>query len=173
MNTINRGCVKSLKHPLQHVLWMASSRAVKTFITAFASVLAGLIAASTYLFLQHEEAMRGMMGGVMPGMMWMPLAFAALLAVAVLVPVVVYLTASGGGGVRVAGLTPQEQAVVNYLKRRGGEATQKEIAQDLNISRLKAYRLIASLRRRGVVSTTPHGRTNIVRLTAGHMTEQT
>jgi uncharacterized membrane protein len=116
--------------------------------------------------------MRQMMGGMMPGMTWMPLAFAALLAVAVLVPLIVYLTASGGGGVRVAGLTPQELAVFNYLKQRGGEATQKEIAQDLKISRLKAYRLIASLRRRGVVSTTPHGRTNIVRLTAGYMTEQ-
>jgi len=36
---------------------MASSRAVKTLITAFASVLAGLIAASIYLFLRHEAVM--------------------------------------------------------------------------------------------------------------------
>jgi hypothetical protein len=66
------------------------------------------------------------------------LAFAALLAVAVLVPVVVRLSAFEGGDVRIAGFTPSEQALVNYLKRRDGDATQKEIAQDLKTSRLKS-----------------------------------
>jgi hypothetical protein len=66
------------------------------------------------------------------------LAFAALLAVAVLVPVVVRLSAFEGGDVRIAGFTPSEQALVNYLKQRDGDATQKEIAQDLKTSRLKS-----------------------------------
>ena len=70
------------------------------------------------------------------------LAFAALLAVAVLVPVVVRLSASEGGDVRIAGFTPSEQALVNYLKQRDGGSTQKEIAQDLKTSRLKAYMLV-------------------------------
>ena len=153
---------------------MVSSRAVKALLVAFPTALAMLVAATIYLYWQHEAEMRRMMGGVTPGMMmpWMLLTFVALLAVAAFVPIMVYFIASSGGGVRVAGLTPSEKAVVNYLKQRGGEATQREIAQALNISRLKAYRLVSSLRRRGVVKTTPLGRTNKVTLTKDHMPEQ-
>jgi len=113
-----------------------------------------------------------MMGGMMPGMMmpWIPLILALLLAVASMM-IMVYVFALDRGGVRVAGLTPSEQEVVNYLIRQGGQATQKEIAQALNISRLKAHRLVASLKRRGVVITTPHGRTNKVTLTKDSMPE--
>jgi len=64
----------------------------------------------------------------------------------------------------ITALTPQEQAVIQLLSREGGQALQKDIARSLNISRLKTYRLVSSLKKRGVVTVEPWGKTNLVRL---------
>ncbi len=106
------------------------------------------------------------------GMPWIPLSFAALLVVAAAVPIIVYALALDRSGVRFSGLTSAEQAVVDYLLRQGGQATQKDIAQALNMSRLKVHRLVTSLKNRGIITTTPYGRTNKVTINKDHKPEQ-
>jgi uncharacterized membrane protein len=114
--------------------------------------------------------MRSMMGNMMPGMMmpWMAVLLIAPLVPLIIVPLVLYMMMERSGATKVAGLTSIEHAVVKLLMERGGSSTQREIALALNISRLKAHRLITSLKNRGVVEVEPMGRTNLVKLNVGH-----
>ncbi|MCS6788215.1 MAG: MarR family transcriptional regulator [Aigarchaeota archaeon] len=47
-----------------------------------------------------------------------------------------------------------------------GPMTQREIAMELGVSRVRAHRLVRQLERRGLVETEPRGRTKLVRLKA-------
>ena len=67
-------------------------------------------------------------------------------------------------GTAIRALTEDEKRVVEYIINNGGEALQKDIAKDLNLSRLKTHRIITSLKKRGVVSVEPWGNTNLVKL---------
>jgi len=60
-------------------------------------------------------------------------------------------------------LLDEERKVVALLSERG-EVTQRDLARELGISRVRAHRLVRELERRGVVTTQPYGRTKIVRL---------
>ncbi|BAJ50576.1 hypothetical protein CSUB_C0717 [Candidatus Caldarchaeum subterraneum] len=118
---------------------------------------------------QHDVAMSGMMremmGMSMLGMMWwvyLPLLAGALLLIAL--PVVLYLSARDVPV--VAGLTSEERAVVDLLRRSNGVVEQRDISRALGISRIKTHRIVASLRRREVVEVTRRGRTNLVKLKA-------
>jgi len=64
------------------------------------------------------------------------------------------------------GLLEEERRVVELLSERGA-VTQRDIARELAISRVRAHRLIEELERRGIVTTEPRGRTKIVRLRQG------
>lgn len=118
---------------------------------------------------QHDVAMGGMMremmGMSMWGMMWwvyLPLLVAALLLI--MLPIVLYLSARDVPV--LAGLTAEERAVVDLLRRSNGVVEQRDISRVLGISRIKTHRLVASLRRREVVEVTRRGRTNLVKLKA-------
>ncbi len=109
--------------------------------------------------------MREMMGMSMWGMMWwvyLPLLVAALLLI--MLPIVLYLSARDVPV--LAGLTAEERAVVDLLRRSNGVVEQRDISRVLGISRIKTHRLVASLRRREVVEVTRRGRTNLVKLKA-------
>ena len=85
--------------------------------------------------------------------------------VGVAVTLAVLVTASGtrGRGEVPSGLLDEERKVVELLSERG-EVTQRDLARELGISRVRAHRLVRELERRGVVTTQPYGRTKIVRL---------
>ena len=124
--------------------------------------------------LSMAEMMEEMMGGRMRIMwsigMWWLAPTLIMLIVITLASVVIYVMnipgrpSTQGGQVRYVALTQDERRVVEYLERNGGQALQKEIARELGITRLKAHRLISSLRKRGVVEVKPWGNTNLVRL---------
>ena len=143
--------------------------------------LASLVVVITLVWIlawQHSlsmaEMMEEMMGGRMRMMwgigMWWLAPTLIMLIVITLAAVVIYVmnipgrTPTQGGQVRYVALTQDERRVVEYLERNGGQALQKEIARELGITRLKAHRLISSLRKRGVVEVEPWGNTNLVRL---------
>ncbi|MEM0348738.1 MAG: MarR family transcriptional regulator [Candidatus Caldarchaeum sp.] len=145
---------------------MVFSRVLLVFSAAAGILLLTVVLVSVW---QHDAAMGGMMremmGVSMWGMMWwvyLPLLVAALLLIAL--PVVLYL--SGRDVPVVAGLTAEERAVVDLLRRSNGVVEQREIARALGISRIKTHRIVASLRRREVVEVTRRGRTNLVKLKA-------
>ncbi len=60
-------------------------------------------------------------------------------------------------------LLEEERRVVALLSERGA-VTQRDIARELGISRVRAHRLVRELERRGVVTAEPRGRTKVVRL---------
>jgi uncharacterized membrane protein len=90
--------------------------------------------------------------------------------VGVLLALVLMLAASTSGsrqtGQTYLGLLEKERRVVELLSERGA-VTQRDIARELAISRVRAHRLIRELERRGIVTTEPRGRTKIVRLRQG------
>lgn len=61
------------------------------------------------------------------------------------------------------GLLEEERRVVRLLSSRG-PMTQRDIARELGISRVKAHRVIRQLERRGIVVTEPYGNTKLVSL---------
>ncbi|MEM2991803.1 MAG: MarR family transcriptional regulator [Candidatus Caldarchaeum sp.] len=135
------------------------------------SAAAGALLLSTVLVSvwQHsaamDEMMRGMTGMSMSGMMWwfyLPLMVAATLLITL--PAILYVSAKDVSV--VAGLTAEEKAVVDFLIHNGGKVEQRMISKELGISRIKTHRLVASLKRRGVIEVTRRGRTNLVKLKA-------
>ncbi len=64
------------------------------------------------------------------------------------------------------GLLEEERRVVELLSERGA-VTQRDIARELGISRVRAHRLVRELERRGIVTSEPRGRTKVVRLRQG------
>ncbi|MEM3032150.1 MAG: hypothetical protein QW756_07365 [Nitrososphaerota archaeon] len=146
---------------------MPPSRVLKIVMIAMPAASASLIIMTLLSFWQHQTIMHGMMGDFMTGMMpWMALPIISALAALAVFPLLFYLMVSEKrrDTPRIVGLSPMEQAVVDLLTERGGKATQKEIAATLTISRLKAHRLISSLKRRNVVKIQKMGRTNLVEL---------
>jgi uncharacterized membrane protein len=100
-------------------------------------------------------------------------AFGILFAVGivgVLLAVVLMLATSPSGSQKTGqtdlGLLEEERRVVALLSERGA-VTQRDIARELAISRVRAHRLVRELERRGIVTTEPRGRTKIVRLRQG------
>lgn len=92
------------------------------------------------------------------------LVLAGLVGIAVsLVMLVTASSGTRGKGQAPSGLLDEERKVVELLSERG-EVTQRDLARELGISRVRAHRLVRELERRGVVTTQPHGRTKIVRL---------
>lgn len=89
---------------------------------------------------------------------------AGLVGIAVSLAILVTYSAGSRGKVQVpSGLLEEERRAVALLSERG-EVTQRDLARELGISRVKAHRLVRELERRGVVTTQPYGRTKIVRL---------
>ncbi len=102
----------------------------------------------------------------------MPLgpAFGAVIVAGIVgfVVALILLLESGQAGSQRAGQTDiglleEERKVVKLLSERG-EVTQRDIARELSISKVKAHRLVKGLERRGIVTTEPRGRTKVVRL---------
>ncbi|MDJ0271183.1 MAG: hypothetical protein QW318_01020 [Candidatus Caldarchaeum sp.] len=145
---------------------MVSNRFLWVFSIVAGALLLSVVLVSVW---QHDVAMGGMMremmGMSMWGMMWwvyLPLLVAALLLI--MLPIVLYLSARDVPV--LAGLTAEERAVVDLLRRSNGVVEQRDISRVLGISRIKTHRLVASLRRREVVEVTRRGRTNLVKLKA-------
>jgi len=97
-------------------------------------------------------------------------AFGALFVVGiagVVLALVLMLATNPSGSQRAGqthlGLLEDERRVVALLSERGA-VTQRDIARELAISRVKAHRLVRELERRGIVTTEPRGRTKVVRL---------
>jgi uncharacterized membrane protein len=90
--------------------------------------------------------------------------------VGVLLALVLMLASSPSGSQKTGqthlGLLEEERRVVELLSE-GGAVTQRDIARELAISRVRAHRLVRELERRGVVTTEPRGRTKIVKLRQG------
>ncbi len=103
------------------------------------------------------------MGRATNMMVWMALPFIIAALTLIILPLAVYLLGTNRT-VGIVGLTDEEKAVVDYLTRSGGMSEQREVARALGLSRLKTHRLISSLRRRGVVTVEPKGRTNLIKL---------
>ncbi|MEM2904851.1 MAG: helix-turn-helix domain-containing protein [Candidatus Bathyarchaeia archaeon] len=61
-------------------------------------------------------------------------------------------------------LEPDERRVVEALMKAGGTMLQKDIAQELGLSRVKTHRLLVRLLRRGVVNAEKYYNTNRVQL---------
>ncbi len=124
--------------------------------------------------MSMAEMMEEMMGGRMRMMwgigMWWLAPTLVMLIVMTLAAVIIYLINIPGRSspqsheVKYMALTSDERRVVEYLERNGGQALQKDIARELGITRLKAHRLVSSLKKRGVVSVEPWGNTNLVKL---------
>jgi len=60
-------------------------------------------------------------------------------------------------------LNPDEREVIKAILENKGRATQSSISR--KIGKVKAFRVIEALRRRGVVKKEPYGKTNIITLT--------
>ncbi|MCS7127029.1 MAG: MarR family transcriptional regulator [Thaumarchaeota archaeon] len=100
------------------------------------------------------------------GPMIVTLVLVGAVALAVSMALVSAFAARGSSiGIRVIGLLEEEKRVVNLLSSRG-PMTQREIAMELGVSRVRAHRLVRQLERRGLVETEPRGRTKLVRLKA-------
>ncbi|MEN3048367.1 MAG: helix-turn-helix domain-containing protein [Candidatus Caldarchaeales archaeon] len=98
------------------------------------------------------------------GPMMGALVLVGALALAVSVALVLVSAAQGSSNKpRAIGLLEEERRVVNLLSTKG-PMTQREIARELAVSRVRAHRLVRQLERRGVVETEPRGRTKLVRL---------
>jgi len=69
-------------------------------------------------------------------------------------------------GAVYASLMPDEKKVVDCLIRHGGSRLQRDIAKETGFSRLKTHRVVSRLRQRNLVTVTPQGKTNLVRLSA-------
>ena len=61
-------------------------------------------------------------------------------------------------------LMPEEKAVVELLKKNDNAMTQKEIAIELGLSKVKAHRIIKRLEQKKVVKKFDYGMTNKVKL---------
>jgi DNA-binding transcriptional ArsR family regulator len=61
-------------------------------------------------------------------------------------------------------LAPEEQDVVELLRKKEGRTTQSEIARQPGMSRLKAHRIVKKLEKRGIVHVEREGKINLVRL---------
>ena len=59
---------------------------------------------------------------------------------------------------------PEEKAVVELLKKNDNAMTQKEIAIELGLSKVKAHRIIKRLEQKKVVKKFDYGMTNKVKL---------
>lgn len=134
------------------------------------SLGASVLALTLTSIWQHDSimsrAMKSIMGVEAHGemMLWMivpPLVSSLAL---ILAAVMIFLIQPVRGDSGVIGLTERERAIVDYLADRGGWAEQREISKELGLTRLQTHRVILSLRKRGIVETEPHGRTNIVKL---------
>ena len=118
---------------------------------------------------RHSMVMEGMMGGIAP-IWWMgPTIITIILAVValtfyILTQNIATGSKAGEGVEAIRGLTEEEARIVRLLKENGGQVLQKEISKSLKISRLKTHRLVASLKKRGVVDVEKWGNTNLVKL---------
>lgn len=62
-------------------------------------------------------------------------------------------------------LLPEEKAIIDFLKQKGGKALQKQIARELDFSKAKVSRVLKVLRKKGLVHIEPvSGRENRVLL---------
>ncbi|VVC03175.1 Uncharacterised protein [Candidatus Burarchaeum australiense] len=61
-------------------------------------------------------------------------------------------------------LAPEEQEVVELLRKKEGRTTQSEIARLPGMTRLKAHRIVKKLVARGIIHVEREGKINLVRL---------
>ena len=59
-------------------------------------------------------------------------------------------------------LEPNERQVISMILENGGEVTQSKISRE--IGKVKAFRLLETLRRRGIIEKEPRGKTNVIKL---------
>jgi len=151
----------------------------KALHTVLVVLLASLLVLIVFIWVgawQHmssmSEMMRRMMGSGALMQWWLgPTLISVIILIVFVVAVYVILLnkpapshSSTEPYQALPALTAEEWAVVELLVQSGGQALQKDIARELNLSRLKVHRLVSSLRKRGVVTVEPRGNTNLVRL---------
>jgi uncharacterized membrane protein len=68
----------------------------------------------------------------------------------------------GGPGSPVLGLLETEKRALELIAR-SGQMTQKDLARELGITRVKVHRLVKQLERRGLIETAPYGKTRMIR----------
>ncbi|MDJ0269221.1 MAG: MarR family transcriptional regulator [Aigarchaeota archaeon] len=143
---------------------MDSGRLLGWILVILSAFLAVLTVAAWNLAWQHRDMMMRMMPGV-PVQWWIGPTIVLTITI-MTTTLALYLTVFRERQPRhyAIGLTAEEQQIVNFLEQQGGKALQKEIARELNLSRLKTHRLVSSLRRRGVVEVERWGNTNLVKL---------
>lgn len=143
---------------------MDSGRLLGWILIILSVFLAVLTVAVWNLAWQHRAMMMRMMPGV-PIQWWIGPTIVLTITI-MTITLALYLTVfrERQQHHHPIGLTTEEQQIVDFLERQGGKALQKEIARELNLSRLKTHRLVSSLRRRGVVEVERWGNTNLVKL---------
>jgi uncharacterized membrane protein len=65
-------------------------------------------------------------------------------------------------GLQVAGLLEIEKKALDLIVSKE-RITQRDLARELALSRVKAHRLVRQLEQRGLVESTPYGKTKILR----------
>ncbi len=68
----------------------------------------------------------------------------------------------GGPGSPVLGLLETGKGALELISR-SGKMTQKDLARELGITRVKVHRLVKQLERRGLIETAPYGKTRMIR----------
>jgi uncharacterized membrane protein len=81
-----------------------------------------------------------------------------IVALAVIVSIIIYMRQ------RTEGLDSTDREIIEYLKRRGGQALQSEIMNELKIPKTTLWRHVKRLEREGIVTVEQVGRVNIVKL---------
>ncbi len=109
----------------------------------------------------------------MCGMMWAgqflaPVGLLSLLAGVLIMALSIYYISirqsryGAESGLQVAGLLEIEKKALDLIVSKG-RITQRDLARELGLSRVRAHRLVRQLEQRGLVESAPYGKTKILR----------
>ena len=149
-------------------------------------VAAVVLISSVGTFLPHQMMMSNMMGEGFEGMSFFwPMALTASTIVAIVAiayviafPTIRYATpgqkeaslipsnAPNAVDVVMRVSKPDERAILEVLKERGGVCLQKDIVYQTQLSKVKTHRIIARLAERGVIVVKKSGKTNEISIPA-------
>ena len=60
--------------------------------------------------------------------------------------------------------SPDERNVIKFLLENGGKITQSRIVNETELSKVKVFRVLERLAKKGVIQKEPHGKTNMITL---------